>query len=684
MKKRLLALLLSVIMLITALPVSTFSAPEYVRDPDGDGEYFVLKASDETVSKDATTVHVDIDILDNTGIYAMKFYVIYDKELSLVSNDNVTPGTAFPDFVTSDVGSKDQTEEWMSTHDIDWDWMLNHGFLEYNENFYTGFDLGIEDFDDVRVTTVYTCCTEWDDYSTNVGTLCTFTFEIAPDNTKEDFTVRILPVYGNYIRTDPEHPLADNTGVFEFLDPIGLPGTVTVEGNEEPKATFSVSDAAITEGTETAEFTLSLANNPGIFGFSGYIGYNEKITLASFDIGTVFTEGEFPLGNPIDIGTCDRPASESKLVKKTFESYNASTNGVLVTTLYIEIDSLTENNTNNGVIASFRLNTADLPAGEYDILFYIQKNGLCNTDMETVEFKLVHGKLTVNECGHETVKGAVVEADCLKEGYTEYYCPTCDVTHKRDITPITDHNNTAVVTEPTCTEGGYTTYTCKVCGKVSVGDAKRATGHKYEDVISESATCTEDGILKRECTACGFEPPAITYPALGHDLKTKTVDDLTDDNYGMTLIYCTRCNYETFDNGDFDSSDSSGSTGNPPLSPPPSANPDGSGSEDSFDEDVAGSGPKPEYSTDSSGAATGDKKDPSTEGVPVKPESESKDEETQTEAKNEENTQSDKTDKNEDKSHQTGDGITVLVTVLLVSLAGAAIIIFRRKKIFTK
>ncbi len=221
--KKLLAILLAAFMLVGSMPLSLL-AGDFNPDPDGDGEYFVLKAGDATITETDTTVDVTINITHNTGVYAMKYYVIYDKELTLVSNDNVTKGDAFDDFLVSDVGSKDMTDDWMSVEDIDWDWML--------ENYYYDHGWTLEDPDDVLITTVYSECVNWYDSSTDTGTICTFTFQIAPENTKDEFTVQILPVYGNFIRDDPDHPLADPDGIVEIFDPVGVPGIVTIEKSE--------------------------------------------------------------------------------------------------------------------------------------------------------------------------------------------------------------------------------------------------------------------------------------------------------------------------------------------------------------------------------------------------------------------------------------------------------------------
>ncbi len=537
MKKKILALLLAVVMLVGMMPLSMISAADYERDPDGDGDYFVFKLEDKTINSTDAEVSVNLDILENTGVYAMKYYLIYDKDLTFKNVAKADP-CSFPDFVESDVGSKDQTNEWMSGHDYDWDWMLEN--LGWNQ----------ADFDNMNITTVYSECIQWYDYSDELGTICTFTFDRNVDSELEEHVIQLVPVWGNYIRNDPESPNADDEGIVEIYDPVGLPSVITVEfdkddeDDEEPvytEPTIIVSDAEIAIGTETADFTLTVVNNPGLYAFYGYIGYDEAMSLAAFENGEVFADSELVLKGPMNNEIQrDIVAATDKKVQKAYNDHGASTEGVLASQVYYEAQDLEANNENNGVIATFSLNTATLAAGEYDITFYYTKNSTTDVDFENVAFDLVHGKLTVITCAHEFVQdGEPVPATCTDDGYTNYVCSKCGESEKRDIVDALGHNYETEVTEPTCAVEGYTTYTCSVCGHNYKDNFVEVIDHSYEAAVTEP-TCTEGGYTTYTCSVCGDEYVEDETEALGHDW-TVTGTTGTCGEVGKTNFECTVC-----------------------------------------------------------------------------------------------------------------------------------------------
>jgi len=546
MKKKILALLLAVVMLVGVLPLS---AVEYNRDIDGDGEYFVLKASDATITKEDTTVDVNIDILDNTGVYSMKFFVIYDKELTLVNNSNITVGSAFENLVAGDVGTKDSDVETLNTKDKDWRKMINKTFADKTGNkYYAGYEV---DTEDVLVSTLYTECEEWDEYSTGTGTLCTFTFQIDPNNTKDEFKVQILPVHGNIFRVDEDNPKADDEGFVEIFDAIGLTGTITIEGDEpgpgpgpgpEPvytEPTIYVSNAEILEGTASADFTVNLVNNPGIFSVYGFISYDDAMSLTGFDFGTVFAENEFSLGNPLDVPTQLNLPADNALVKETYKANGLSPEGLLSTQIFTEGSSFLKNNENNGVLASFTLDTSALTEGEYDIMFVCNPDSTINVDFDNVEFDVVYGKLTVVGCYHNYEEADTVLPTCDAKGYTNFVCSLCGETKQENFVDALGHDYDTVVTDPTCEADGFTTYTCSVCGHSYEDDYTDMIDHNYVPVVTDP-TCTEGGFTTYTCSMCGDNYVADETEATGHDW-TVTGTSGTCGETGKTDFECTVC-----------------------------------------------------------------------------------------------------------------------------------------------
>ncbi len=407
------------------------------------------------------------------------------------------------------------------------------------------------------------------------------------------------------------------------------------------KAVFTVSDCTILEGTETADFTLTLANNPGIFAVVGYIGYPQSAPISAFEHGPVFAENEYVLGNPLDLETRhDIVAANHRQIAKIYKEYGVSAEGILATSVYAENNSITINNTNNGILASFSLDTSALTDGEYDITFYMLKNGLCNVDLENIEFELIQGTLTVLGCTHETEKVKTVAPDCVNEGYTEYYCAVCNRTYIRSVTPPLGHvGDEGVVTEPTCDKKGYTTYTCQVCSEVYTDNVTYARGHDFLNEIYREPTCTEDGVYVSVCTVCGFESSDYEDgTALGHELQKETLREATKNKTGLIRTFCTKCDFEEFT--ETPKLSSGGISSAPPR-------------DDSF---------KP--NDEIFGSAAPAIKDDATEGE----KEELKPDETKTE------------NKTENKNYQTGDNITSLIILLTSSALGAGTVAIKRKR----
>lgn len=426
---------------------------------------------------------------------------------------------------------------------------------------------------------------------------------------------------------------------------------VSAEG-QQARPAFIVSDAVVYLGDETASFTLSVENNPGIFSVLGYIGYDENASLASFEFGDVFSEEEFQLGNPIDSELRhDIAASESAKIEKIYNENNAKTDGILATNVYAESLAI-ENNTENGVLLSFSLNITNLEAGEHHVTFYYDRNSVINSDGENVDFDMVHGTLTVLPCGHELTKGETVTPDCTNGGYTFYRCDECGVTVKMDRTfPLGHDFEAQSVVAPTCKEKGYTNFLCKMCGEESVGDYVNKLRHNYVDTVIPP-TCTEAERIVSTCTECDYYDEYDGFEdALGHDIKAE-IKNPTGSEDGFIRTYCTRCDYEETE-----------VLPKRPASPPPS---DDGGVNDDI---AAGGAPsnKPNYNWDAAPPPTTDQNDTIVD-------TDTADTEAAPEADNSEST-----------NHQTGDSLAFFVlTAMGALLCAAGVTVFGRKKLFVR
>ncbi len=141
--------------------------------------------------------------------------------------------------------------------------------------------------------------------------------------------------------------------------------------------------------------------------------------------------------------------------------------------------------------------------------------------------------------GHN-IRTTVVEATCIKDGYTLEVCIRCAKTEKKDIVKAKGHSYTSVETPATCTVAGKITYTCD-CG-YSYKTTIAATGHNWSVAETVEPTCTEAGYIKNVCGNCGDE-----YKQTKAQIKHTYVDTVvpaTCDTNGYTAHKCSMCGNE--------------------------------------------------------------------------------------------------------------------------------------------
>ncbi len=127
-------------------------------------------------------------------------------------------------------------------------------------------------------------------------------------------------------------------------------------------------------------------------------------------------------------------------------------------------------------------------------------------------------------CNHSYDEGRVsVSATCTSDGVMIYSCYNCGEAITEKI-PATGHNYKEIVTS------NGVEIVCTICGEGRVDD--EACTHSYQ-VSKTDATCTKDGSIKYTCTLCEYYY-IITTPATGHNYDYISVD-------GMEMYACTYC-----------------------------------------------------------------------------------------------------------------------------------------------
>ena len=284
---------------------------------------------------------------------------------------------------------------------------------------------------------------------------------------------------------------------------IILIGSISIVASAAGETTVSLGEVTAKRG-ETVTMDLTLANNPGITGLVVTIGYDKTaMELTNVANGTLF--GQFAQG--------------INLVWAA--AYNV---------------------TDDGVLATLTFKVAEDAAIE-DCNVTVTVRECKNEDAQKVTVTGVSGKVTV-ECAHDDVKWETVkEATCTEAGSEVRKCTICGAElESREITAKGhSYGEWETVKEATCTEAGSEKRVCSVCKDEETREIK-ASGHNYgEWETVKEATCTEAGSEKRVCSVCKDEETR-EIKALGHKFGEWTVEkEATAEEDGIESRICSVC-----------------------------------------------------------------------------------------------------------------------------------------------
>ena len=120
-------------------------------------------------------------------------------------------------------------------------------------------------------------------------------------------------------------------------------------------------------------------------------------------------------------------------------------------------------------------------------------------------------------------------ATCTEEGSQDIFCTVCEEKIATETIPMLEHEIVTEVIDPTCVEAGKIVTKCSVCGKVfseEVDEEHPATGiHTPGEPEIVEPTATEDGSKTIKCTVCGEILSTEKIPATG----VVTTDDGAKD-----------------------------------------------------------------------------------------------------------------------------------------------------------
>ena len=570
--KKLLSLALVAVMVlssvVTCFAVSVDAVPTRtnpdIQNFDKNPEDYVVDfwLSDATIGAGETTAQVTANVKNNFGIYAARFFVVYPGCLTIstatanyAKNDPYNPDTVI--YTRDDIGIN-QNQTTVTANLKNGANGRTYGGKTVEELIASGYK-----FSTIVLQCAQTFLNE-DDYENeeNEQYFCNtkavdgalYTFDFTYDAAANTEKATELPIYMINSAVDALFCYGDKGFEDGEFTPVDHHGTITVPKPVSTEPTITVSDANVTVGAETAEFTVTVENNPGLYGLYGFVTYAAPMAATEVTCGEVFDElfegGPLAEGNEALLNqTVKSFKDRSNIYKNAFVA--AGTPDDYIATRIVADDgaNFKTNNTNNGTYITFKLDTSKLAPGTYDIEFVLDTANTINIDGDNVQFDTVKGTLTVAECAHDWDLVSTDPADCTNDAVEHYECSKCGATDTKVVADSAlghDHQVTNVEAA-TCTTPEITTYTCSRCGDTYTEETDVALGHAYNDVVT-APTCTEKGYTTHTCARCGDVYVDTEVAALDHDwIQGETTGNCGE--YGTIHYSCSRCSETKTEDG---------------------------------------------------------------------------------------------------------------------------------------
>lgn len=140
---------------------------------------------------------------------------------------------------------------------------------------------------------------------------------------------------------------------------------------------------------------------------------------------------------------------------------------------------------------------------------------------------------------HYLTRKITKKATCTEDGVITYTCTKCNESYTEKI-PATGHKYNDVVTEASCDKGGYTLHTCANCGDTYKDDFTAPTGHKYTKTTVKQASCETDGVNVYTCDFCGDSYSEVI-KAKGHVYASEVTKKANCTDDGVITYTCANC-----------------------------------------------------------------------------------------------------------------------------------------------
>ena len=145
---------------------------------------------------------------------------------------------------------------------------------------------------------------------------------------------------------------------------------------------------------------------------------------------------------------------------------------------------------------------------------------------------------------------SLVEPTCTEAGSVTLKCSRCDYTEEKTLDALGHTPGEPEMVEPTCTENGKSVVKCAVCGEIlesdDLGELAPATGHTPVAMEEVAATCTTagstGGVICSACEAVLEEPTVVPANPDTHVYQLeKTLKEPTCSAPGIGSYKCECC-----------------------------------------------------------------------------------------------------------------------------------------------
>lgn len=140
---------------------------------------------------------------------------------------------------------------------------------------------------------------------------------------------------------------------------------------------------------------------------------------------------------------------------------------------------------------------------------------------------------------HYLTRKITKKATCTEDVVITYTCTECNESYTEKI-PATGHKYNDVVTEASCDKGGYTLHTCANCGDTYKDDFTAPTGHKYTKTTVKQPSCDTDGVSVYTCDTCGDSYSEVI-KAKGHIYASEVTKKANCTDDGVITYTCAIC-----------------------------------------------------------------------------------------------------------------------------------------------